>query len=137
MSLFKVPDIVSLTSIIINDEGNTKIDLRKVKSTNDFPELYIDAMKELGHILASHYTTALGNLLNLRLMTEPPDISLDNGQQLFKILNEEIGLMKELSLVITTNVIVKEFEIQGTFLFIPELETLQELLDTLSTFYDA
>ena len=137
LSLFKVPDIVSLTSIIINDEGNTKIDLRKVKSTNDFPELYIDAMKELGHILASHYTTALGNLLNLRLMTEPPDISLDNGQQLFKILNEEIGLMKELSLVITTNVIVKEFEIQGTFLFIPELETLQELLDTLSTFYDA
>ena len=134
--LFKVPDILSLTSIIINDEGKTKIDLRKVKSASDFPELYVDAMKELGHILASHYTTALGNLLNLRLMTEPPDISLDNGHQLFEILNKEIGLLKELSLVITTNVIIKEFEIQGTFLFIPELETLQELLDTLSTFYD-
>ncbi|TFG29295.1 MAG: hypothetical protein EU532_03370 [Promethearchaeota archaeon] len=136
LSLFKVPDILSLTSIIINDEGKTKIDLRKVKSANDFPEIYVDAMKELGHILASHYTTALGNLLNLRLMTEPPDISLDNGQQLFEILNKEIGLLKELSLVITTNVIIKEFEIQGTFLFIPELETLQELLDTLSTFYE-
>ena len=93
-------------------------------------------MKELGHILASHYTTALGNLLNIRLMTEPPDISLDTGMKLFKILNEEIGLVKELSLVITTNVIIKEFEIQGTFLFIPELETLQGLLDTLSTFYE-
>lgn len=136
LTLFKVPDIVSLTSIIIGDNGKEKIDLRKVKAVNDFPELYIDAMKELCHILASHYTTALGNLLNLRLMTEPPDISLDTGMKLFKILNEEIGLLKELSLVITTNVIIKEFEIQGTFLFIPELETLQGLLDTLSTFYD-
>ena len=136
LTLFKVPDIVSLTSIIIGDNGKEKIDIRKLKSVNDFPELYIDAMKELGHILASHYTTALGNLLNLRLMTEPPDISLDTGMKLFKILNEEIGLLKELSLVITTNVIIKEFEIQGTFLFIPELETLQGLLDTLSTFYD-
>lgn len=134
LSLFKVPDIISLTSIIINEEEKPKIDIRKVKEVNDFPELYVDAMKELSHILASHYTTALGNLLNLKLMTEPPDISLDKGKQLFKILNEEIGLMKELSLVITTNVIIKEFEIQGTFLFIPELETLQELLDTLSTF---
>ncbi|MFX1337012.1 MAG: chemotaxis protein CheC [Promethearchaeota archaeon] len=136
LTLFKVPDITSLTSIIIGDNGKEKIDLRKVNAVQDFPELYIDAMKELGHILASHYTTALGNLLNMRLMTEPPDISLDTGMKLFKILNEEIGLMKELSLVITTNVIIKEFEIQGTFLFIPELETLQELLDTLSTFYD-
>jgi len=136
LTLFKVPDIVSLTSIIIGDNGKEKIDIRKVKTVNDFPELYIDAMKELCHILASHYTTALGNLLNLRLMTEPPDISLDTGMKLFKILNEEIGLLKELSLVITTNVIIKEFEIQGTFLFIPELETLQGLLDTLSTFYD-
>ncbi len=136
LTLFKVPDITNLTSIIIGDNGKAKIDLRSVKSINDFPEIYIDAMKELGHILASHYTTALGNLLSIRLMTEPPDISLDTGMKLFKILNEEIGLMKELSLVITTNVIIKEFEIQGTFLFIPELETLQELLDTLSTFYE-
>ena len=136
LTLFKVPDITNLTSILIGDNGKSKIDLRKVKSISDFPEIYIDAMKELGHILASHYTTALGNLLSIRLMTEPPDISLDTGMKLFKILNEEIGLMKELSLVITTNVIIKEFKIQGTFLFIPELETLQELLDTLSTFYE-
>ena len=93
-------------------------------------------MSELGHILGSHYISAIGNLLAIRLMTEPPDMSIDTGTQLFDILRDEIGILKKLSLVITTNVIIKDFKITGRFLFIPNLETLQNLLDALSKFYE-
>ncbi len=136
LTLFNIKDAIDITSIIVGDRDKKQIDLRKkIKFASDFPELYHSAISELGHILGSHYVSAIGDLLGLRLMTEPPDISVDTGNQLFKILKEEIGLLKKLSLVITTNVIITDIKITGTFLFIPNLETLQELLNALLRFY--
>ena len=136
LSIFNIKDAVDITSIIVDDQEKKQIDLRKkINHASDFPELYRSALSELGHILGSHYVSAIGDLLGLRLMTEPPDMSVDTGQQLFKILKEEIGLLKKLSLVITTSVIVTDFKITGIFLFIPNLETLEDLLDALLRFY--
>ena len=134
LSIFKVSDVIRLTSLIVEEEPDKKLTVAGIKSVNDFPELERSAIGELGHILASHYTTALGDLLGLRLMTEPPDMSIDAGKQLFTILKEEIGILKKLSLVITTAVIIKDIKVTGTFLFIPELETLENLLEALSQF---
>ena len=134
LSIFKVSDVIRLTSLIVEDGTDKKLTVAGISSVNDFPELEKSAIGELGHILASHYTTALGDLLGLRLMTEPPDMSIDAGKQLFTILKEEIGILKKLSLVITTAVIIKDIKVTGTFLFIPELETLENLLEALSQF---
>lgn len=136
LSLFTLKDAIDITSIIVDDEEKKQIDLRKkINTAADFPDLYRSALSELGHILGSHYVSAIGDLLGLRLMTEPPDMSVDTGEQLFTILKEEIGLIKKLSLVITTSVIITDFKITGTFLFIPNLETLEDLLDALLRFY--
>jgi len=134
LSIFKVSDVLRLTSLIVEDGTKKKMSVAGIKSISDFPELERSAIGELGHILASHYTTALGDLLGLRLMTEPPDMSIDIGKQLFTILKEEIGILKKLSLVITTAVIIKDIKVTGTFLFIPELDTLENLLEALSQF---
>ncbi|MFW9990351.1 MAG: chemotaxis protein CheC [Candidatus Odinarchaeota archaeon] len=136
LTLFNIKDAIDITSIIVDDRDKKQIDLRrKISKASDFPELYHSAISELGHILGSHYVSAIGDLLGIRLMTEPPDMSVDTGRQLFKILKEEIGLLKKLSLVITTNVIITDIKVTGTFLFIPNLETLQELLEALLKFY--
>jgi chemotaxis protein CheC len=136
LTLFKVDDIIDLTSIIVDDKKKKGIDLRKsYRKAEDFPDLYADAMKELGHILASNYTSAIADLLDIRLMTNPPDMNVDEGKKLFNLLKDEIGILKKLSLVITTNVIVTDIKITGTFLFIPELETLENLLEALKKYY--
>ncbi|MBD3230153.1 MAG: hypothetical protein GF329_18385, partial [Candidatus Lokiarchaeota archaeon] len=126
LSIFDVDDIIDLTSIIIEDFDKKQIDLRKkYKNINDFPEIYKDAMAELGHIMGSHYTSAIGDLLDIRLMTDPPDMSINKGSKFSKILIDEIGLIKEISLVITTNIMVKDLKINGTFLYIPNIDTLK------------
>lgn len=136
LTIFKVKDIIELTSILIDDPKKKKIDMRKsYRKSSDFPEIYRDAMKELGHILGSNYTSAIGDLLNIRLITDPPDMSIDNGEKLFDILTDEIGLLKKLSLVITTSILIRDFKISGTFLFIPEIQTLKNLLEVLENFY--
>ncbi|MFX1427032.1 MAG: chemotaxis protein CheC [Promethearchaeota archaeon] len=136
LTMFNIKDAINITSIIVDDPDKKKIDLRKsIDKADDFPELYKSAISELGHILGSHYVSAIGDLLGIRLMTEPPDMSVDKPTGLFSILKEEIGLLKKLSLVITTSVIIKDIEIVGTFLFIPSLDTLHNLLDALLNFY--
>ena len=136
LTMFSLSDAIDITSRIVDDSSKKKIDLRKkILKVDDFPELYRSAMSELGHILGSHYVSAIGDLLGIRLMTEPPDMSIDTGEQLFKILKEEIGLLKKLSLVITTSVIITDIKITGTFLYIPNLDTFQEMLDALLNFY--
>ncbi|MFX1311418.1 MAG: chemotaxis protein CheC, partial [Promethearchaeota archaeon] len=136
LTIFNVKDSIDITSIIVDDRDKKKIDLRrKIENADDYPELYRSALSELGHILGSHYVSAIGDLLGIKLMTEPPDMSVDTGKQLFSILKEEIGLLKKLSLVITTNVLITDIKVQGTFLFIPNLNTLQELLNALLKFY--
>lgn len=136
LTIFKVPDIIDLTAIIIGDEKKKGIDMRKsYRSKDDLPDLYSDAMKELGHILGSNYTSAIADLLDIRLMTEVPDMNIDKGSKVFKILQDEIGLLKKLSLVITTNVIITDVEVTGTFLFIPNLDNLQNLLKALEQYY--
>ena len=137
LSIFDVEDIIELTSIIIEDPKKKQIDLRKsYKHIDDFPEIYRDAMSELGHILGSNYTSSIGDLLDMRLMTEPPDMSIDTGDNFFKILTEDIGIIKELSIIITTDVIITDVKITGTFLYIPEHDTILELLDALSQFFE-
>ncbi len=134
LSIFSIKDILEITSIIVEDKTKKKITEESLKSINDLPELYRSAMGELGHILGSHYASALGDLLSIKMMTEVPDMNIDQGKQLFKILKDEIGLLEKLSLVITTNVIITDIKITGTFLYIPEIETLQDLLTALENF---
>ena len=134
ISIFKLTDILKIGSIIT--EGEYNYNSKDIKSVKDFNEVFESAISELGHILASHYASALGDLLDLKMMTEPPDLSIDTGTQLFKILQDEIGLIKKLSLVITTNVIISDIKITGTFLYVPDLKTLQDLLDKLGLFYE-
>jgi len=136
LTMFAIRDVIKISSIIIEDDMKEKFTAAKINSVKDFPEFYRSAIAELGHILASHYTSALGDLLMIRLMTEAPDMSVDKGRQLFSILKDEIGILKKLSLVITTNVIIKDIKIVGTFLFIPNIETLHELLEALSKFFE-
>ncbi|HME55388.1 MAG TPA: chemotaxis protein CheW [Candidatus Lokiarchaeia archaeon] len=132
--MFKASDIVNLTTNILNEEKKPKIAMSKITKVDDFPESYRSAMIELCHILSSHYTSAIGDLLNLKLMTEPPNQSLDNGSQLIQILKDDIGISNLYSLVISTRLIVKEHKIEGKFMFIPEISTLQDLLAALANF---
>jgi len=134
ISIFKLTDILKIGSIIT--DGEYKYYSKDIKSVSDFNENFESAISELGHILASHYASAIGDLLDLKMMTEPPDLSIDTGTQLFKILQDEIGLIKKLSLVITTNVIVADIKITGTFLYVPDLKSLQSLLEKLELFYE-
>ena len=131
---FQVIDFLNLIAIILQESDIPNP--RTIKTVKDIPESFLNAMSEVGNILGGQYTSAIGNLLGLTLMPEPPDITVDTPQNLFKILKDEIELLQEISLVITTKVIIKDKAIEGYFLYIPDTESLSVLIDELGKFYD-
>ncbi|TFG01174.1 MAG: hypothetical protein EU541_00190 [Promethearchaeota archaeon] len=136
LTIFQISDIIEITAILTDDKKKKQLDLRKkYDSVEKFPEMYQSAMSELGNILASNYVSSLGDLLDIRLMTDPPDMIIDTKEQLFTNLRDQIGFLEKLSLVITTAVIITDIKIEGAFLFVPEIETLHELLKALEKFY--
>jgi chemotaxis protein CheY-P-specific phosphatase CheC len=137
LTIFEVSDIIEITSILTEDEKKKKLDLRrKYDNIEKFPEIYQSAMSELGNILASNYVSSLGDLLDIRLMTQPPDMIIDTAKKLFKYLRDQIGFLEKLSLIITTSVIITDIKIEGAFILVPEIETLHQLLNALEQFYE-
>jgi len=134
--MFKLSDVMKLVSIMIEGMEGSKAEFLEddINSINDLPELYISALSELGNILANHYSIALGNLLELKLITEPPGISVDVGKQLHDTINKKAGLYNGLSLLIATTIMIKDLMISGTCTIVPESATLDKLLDALSKF---
>lgn len=134
--MFKISDVIKLVSVMIEgiEESKTKISEDDIQSIDDLPELYTSALSELGNILANHYSIALGNLLELKLKTEIPGISLDIGNQLYDTINDKIGLFKGLCLLIATTIMIKDLMVSGSCVFIPDPTTMDKLLDSLSQF---
>ena len=134
--LFKLSDVIKLVSVMIEgmEESKTELTEADIKSIDDLPELYTSALSELGHILANHYSIALGNLLELNLMTEPPGMSLDIGEQLQDTIKNQIGLHDGISLLISTTIMIKDLMVSGSCIFIPDPATMDRMLEALSQF---
>jgi len=134
--LFKISDVIKLVSVMIEgmEESNTELSEADIISIDDLPELYTSALSELGHILANHYSIALGNLLELNLMTEPPGMSLDIGEQLRDTIKNQIGLHDGISLLISTTIMIKDLMVSGSCIFIPDPATMDRMLEALSQF---
>ena len=136
MILFKISEVLKLVSLMVEGmiDFNTKLSEDNINSITDLPELYTSALSELGHILANHYSIALGNLLELKLMTDPPGMSLDVGNQLQETVHQKVGLYKGLNLLIITTIMIKDLMVSGSCIFIPDPTTLDKMLNALSQF---
>jgi len=134
--IFKITDVLKLVSIMIEglEESKTILSENDINSIDDLPELYASALNELGNILANHYSSALGSLLELNIRADPPGMSVDIGKQLHDTISEKAGLFKGVSLLIGTTIMVKDLIASGSCVFIPDPTTMDKLLDSLSQF---
>ncbi len=134
--VFKFSDVLKIISIMV--EGMEEpTDLKSednTKSINDLPELYSSALSELGNMLASHFSIAIGKMLKINLRTQPPGMSLDIGKKLLDTINSKSELYKGPTLLINTTIMIKELMASGSCVFIPNPTTLQEFLVSLSRF---
>ena len=129
MQIFTKESLINLINILsISD----KISNDKIRSIKDIDEL----TKEIGNILTGHYTSALADLLSIKLIPNVPTIALDT---LNAILNSIVGKYSQFSdyvVLIRTKMMLSDININGIICFIPCLDILKNIFKILNLKYN-
>jgi len=106
--------------------------LRVLLGTQEMPRALSDrersAVQEVGNILASSFLSSLGDLLGKRLMPTPPEIHLDDLTGLMR--DVMAALRDQASEVLIIRALFEDpaQRIEGRFLVLPEMASLEALL---------
>ncbi len=98
---------------------------------NDFNELELSALKEIGNILAGSYLSAMSSLTNLNIMPSVPDIAIDMAGAILSVPAIEFGKIGDTVLYIETEFLDGNTRVVGDFFLIPDVESYEILLKAL------
>ncbi|HIW82581.1 MAG TPA: chemotaxis protein CheC [Candidatus Acetatifactor stercoripullorum] len=97
---------------------------------DDFSEMELSAMKELGNIITGAYLNSLSTLTNLQIYPTPPALTVDMAGAILSVPAIQFGVLGDRILLIQSQ-FYDEIEIDGYFILIPDLESYSKILSAL------
>jgi chemotaxis protein CheC len=104
--------------------------MRDVNYNNDFDEMDLSALKEIGNIIAGSYLSALSGLTNLTISLTVPYVSVDMAAAILSVPAIQFGLISDKALMIKTE-IGGDNKIDGYFILMPDEESFEKILASL------
>lgn len=96
----------------------------------DFSEMDLSALREVGNIITGAYLNSLSMLTNLCIYPTPPELAIDMAGALLSVPAIQFGALGDKILLIQTQ-FFDETIIDGYFILIPELESYAKILGAL------
>lgn len=96
----------------------------------DFDEMDLSALKEIGNIIAASYLTALATMTNLVIAPSVPYIAVDMAASILSVPAIQFGQFGDNALLIETE-ICADVAINGYFILMPEQESYDKILSSL------
>jgi len=96
----------------------------------DFSEMELSALNEVGNIITGAYLNALASMTNLRLQPSPPALTIDMAGAILSVPAIEFGIMGDKLLLIQSQ-FFDEIEIDGYFILIPDIDSYVRILSSL------
>lgn len=97
---------------------------------DDFTEMELSAMRELGNIITGAYLNSLSTLTNLVIYPTPPELTVDMAGAILSVPAVQFGVFGDKILLIQSR-FFDEIEIDGYFILIPDLESYSKILASL------
>jgi chemotaxis protein CheC len=97
----------------------------------DFTEMDLSALNEIGNIIAGAYLSSLSSLTNLRITASIPYMSIDMAGAILSVPAIEFGKIGDKALLIQSQFGEDETEVNGYFILIPTLESYNKILSSL------
>ncbi|MDR2650333.1 MAG: chemotaxis protein CheC [Clostridiales bacterium] len=107
------------------------------RDIDDFTEMELSAMKELGNILASSYLGALAGFIQKNVKPSVPFLSIDMANAILSVPAIEFGKTADQVLLIESVFGTNTDSLSGFFLLIPDVPSLQLILTALGVRRDA
>lgn len=96
----------------------------------DFNEMDLSAIKEVGNIIAGSYLSALSGLTNLTITPTVPFVAIDMAAAILSVPAIQFGMMGDNALMIKTE-FSDELGINGYFILMPEEDSYDKILRSL------
>lgn len=97
---------------------------------DDFSEMELSAMQELGNIITGAYLNSLSTMTNLQIYPTPPALTVDMAGAILSVPAIQFGVLGDRILLIQSQ-FYDEIEIDGYFILIPDLESYSKILSAL------
>ncbi|MBQ8325716.1 MAG: chemotaxis protein CheC [Lachnospiraceae bacterium] len=97
---------------------------------DDFSEIEVSALKEIGNIITGSYLNALSSMTGLTIYPSVPDLSIDMAAAVLSVPAIEFGILGDKILLIQTQ-FFDETEINGYFILLPDVDSYEKILTSL------
>ncbi len=101
------------------------------QNVEEFTEMELSALKEIGNIIAGAYLTSLATLTNIRIDSSVPYMSIDMAGAILSVPAIEFGKLGDKALIIETQFLKDDSDVNGYFILIPTLESYDVILTSL------
>lgn len=122
----------SIMFIMTNGTGKHLTEkLMGMKSDSDqFNEMELSALREVGNIITGSYLNSLSMMTNLKIYPSVPELCIDMAGAILSVPAIEFGTIGDDILLIQTQ-FLDEVELNGYFILIPDLESYEKILSSL------
>ncbi len=100
-------------------------------AAEEFTEMELSALQEIGNILAGSYLSSLSTLTGLKIYPQVPALAIDMAGAILSVPAIEFGKTGDTVLYIETEFIEDDASVVGDFFLIPEVESYEILLKAL------
>ena len=96
----------------------------------EFNEMEISALKEIGNIITGAYLNSLATITNMMIYPSVPDICIDMAGAILSVPAIEFGAIGDKILMIQTR-FLDDTDLEGYFILVPDLESYGKILHSL------
>lgn len=104
---------------------------KQVDESNEFDEMGLSALNEIGNIITGAYLSSLSTLTNLLITPSIPYMAIDMAGAILSVPAIEFGKLGDRALVIDTEFGDEELFVDGYFILIPSLSSYEKILSSL------
>lgn len=96
----------------------------------EFGEMEISVLKEMGNIMTGAYLNSLSDLTGLKVYPSAPDLTVDMAGAILSVPATEFGVLGDRILMIQTR-FTDDVEIDGFFILVPDLDSYKKIMESL------
>ena len=124
--IFPVKSAEKIVDIMMNQEvGTAKI----------MDEMAQSAFKEMSNIFTGAYITSLADMMQIKLFPTVPHITTDMLQSVLDFMLARVANYSDTILSIKTKIEIKDIEIEGHFIILFDIVSINKVLKTLKEMY--
>lgn len=104
---------------------------KDLQSFEDFSEMDLSALNEIGNIIAGAYLSSISTLTNLTIISSVPYMAIDMAGAILSVPAIEFGKVGDKALVIKTQISQDNKEVNGYFVLIPTMDSYIKMMSSL------